>query len=136
MLRPRRSEVGRVGAPVELGHVDKLVRLRFSGEVAFAGHHVVGVLDAVVDVIHYIGRFFVFDGLEEADLEEVRRPVGAVLRALVVSRADGDFNCLVVVDEPDHFGLSFRFRGLPCASLLLLTIPHKVTKRNHDTPRN
>ena len=59
MLLSRRSEVGRVGAPIEIGHVDKLVRLRMSGEVAFAGHHVVGVLDAVVDVIHYIGRFFV-----------------------------------------------------------------------------
>lgn len=88
MLRPRRSEVGRVCAPVELGHVDKLVRLRDSGEGDFAGHHGVGVLDAVVDVIHYIGRFFVFDGLEEADLEEVRRPVGPVLRALVVPRLD------------------------------------------------
>lgn len=41
MLLSRRSEVGRVGAPVELGHVDKLIRLRLSRKVAFAGHHVV-----------------------------------------------------------------------------------------------
>lgn len=76
MLRSRRSEVGRVGAPVELGHVDKLVRLRLSAEVAFAGHHIVGVLDAVVDVIHNVSKLWVFDGLQSADPEKVRSPVG------------------------------------------------------------
>lgn len=80
MLLSRRSEVGRVGAPIEIGHVDKLVRLRLAvAVVSLTGHHVVGLFDAVIDIIYDVGELRFADGLQPADLEEFGRLVGTVL---------------------------------------------------------
>lgn len=95
-LRFRRSQL-RVYAPVEFRHIHYLIRLRVSRKVSHTGHHVVGVVDAVIDVIHNVGKIWIVNGLQPADLEEVCRPVGAVSLVLLISFSDADFHCLVVV---------------------------------------
>lgn len=55
ILHFRRPESGRVCAPVEFRHIHYLIRLRaVYREVADAGHHVVRLLDAVIDVIDQV----------------------------------------------------------------------------------
>lgn len=49
----RRSQL-RVCAPVEFRHINNLIRLRVSRKVSHTGHHVVGLSDAVIDVIHQV----------------------------------------------------------------------------------
>lgn len=56
ILHFRRSESGRVCAPVEFRHIHYLIRLRaVSREVSNAFDHVVRLLDAVVNVPHRVG---------------------------------------------------------------------------------
>lgn len=49
----RRSQL-RVCAPVEFRHINNLIRLRVSRKVSHTSHHVVRILDAVIDVIHQV----------------------------------------------------------------------------------
>lgn len=49
----RRSQL-RVCAPVEFRHINNLIRLRVSLKVSHTGHHVVRILDAVIDAIHQV----------------------------------------------------------------------------------
>lgn len=49
----RRSQL-RVCAPVEFHHINNLIRLLVSRKVSHTGHHVVRILDAVIDVIHQV----------------------------------------------------------------------------------
>ena len=106
-----------VCAPVEIDNKYLQPRLRLAiAVVSLTGHHVVGLIDAVIDVIHDVGELRFADGLQPADLEEVGRLVGPVLRVLLISLTDRDFNCLVVVNKPNHFGCpSFGYKVKPFA---------------------
>lgn len=67
-------------APVEIDNKYLQPRLRLAiAVVSLTGHHVVGLFDAVTDVIHDVGELRFADGLQPADLEEVGRLVGPVL---------------------------------------------------------
>lgn len=97
-----------VCAPVEIDNKYLQPRLRLAiAVVSPPGRHVEGLSDAVIDVIHDVGELRFADGLQPADFEEVGRLVGPVLRVLLISLTDRDFNCLVVVNKPNLFGSSF-----------------------------
>lgn len=77
-------------APVELRHVDELVRLRVSRKVSYTGHHVVRLLDAVIDVANHEAVIIV------------------VKRADTVNNASGRFHHIIKLDYGTRRKPKFR----------------------------